>query len=208
MGKLENLKINSQSKSKLYIIKKQFSFTTYSSTIETMCSFFETNKISPKEGINQSYHNSIFEVEKTVKMGLSDLRKQYTKDSQSMRRMIRSIERDHIVNTSSKVSYLYDKSKEKSVDKNVNNSIKSVLNSSENDLEKDREIEELKAIISEKSSEINKLKYAQDSEDNLKKKYEDNLRIIYRKYYTESSFGKEKLIIDMKKEDFDKLFDI
>lgn len=209
MDKYLNLKINLLSKQKLNSIKETYSFSTFSSAIETMCTFFEVNKISPKEGVNQSYQNAIFNVEKAVKVGLFDLKKQYNNDSQSMRKLLRAIEKDHMINMSSKISYLYDKTKEKSVDESVKNSFNSVVESSKEDLEKDKEIELLKDLLEDKKNEIKQLKYAHENDDTLATKYFESLKTIYQNMKLEKSpLGKEKIVINMTRESFDKLFDI
>lgn len=209
MGNFINLKIKPSAKEKLGHVKKKYSFSSFSTAIETMCTFFEINKISPKEGVNQSYQNSIFEVKKAVETGLGELKKQYNKDSQSMRKLLRAIEKDHMINLSSKVAYLYDKKREEAVNLTVENSIHAITDSSENAAQKDKEIELLKAVLEDKNSEIKALKTAQSSQGNLALKYEEKLKIIYRQYRVEkSSFGKEKLVIDMTKKAFDSLFEL
>ncbi|CAH8296011.1 hypothetical protein EV196_11326 [Mariniflexile fucanivorans] len=208
MSNLITIKVNELAKEKMDTLKKTHSFPSFSIAIEYMCNFFEINKISPKDGVNQSYQNSIFDVEKAVKMGINELKKQHIKDSQSMRKLVRAIEKDHMINMSSKLSYLYDKKREEIVNNNVKNSIESITDSSKEDLEKDKEIELLKTIIEDKATELKQLKLSQDSDGNLALKYEEKLKIIYRKYQIEKSFGKEKIVIDMSKEDFDKLFEL
>lgn len=203
------IRVNSITKEKLDIIKKKYTFFSFCNAIETMCTFFEINKISPKEGINQGYQNSIFNVEKAVKVGFLELNKQYTKDSQSMRKLMRAIEKDHMINMSTKVSYLYDKSREETVKNTVKNSFNSIVDGSKKDLDKDKEIELLKDIIDEKNDELKKLKYAHDNEGNLASKYEEKLKIIFQQYQLEkTTFGKEKIVIDMSRESFENLFEI
>lgn len=209
MPKKATIKINTNAKEKLDQIKKNERFSTFGIAIETMCSFFEVNKISPKDGINQNFQNSIFNVEKSVKMGLSELKKQYNKDSQSMRKLMRAIEKDHMISTSRKISFLYDIQKEKTVQKAVENSIDSILDSSKNDNTKDNEIEVLKDVIEEKNLEINRLNHLENSDTNLVSQLEDKLNTIFQRYELEkSAFGKEKIVIDMDRKDFEALFGI
>lgn len=210
MSKSITLKVNKVAKEKLDVLKKKEVFPSFSDAIESMCAFFELNKISPKDGLNQGYQNSIFNVEKTVKMGLFELKKQYNKDSQSMRKLMRALEKDHMIGTSTKVSYLYDKSKEESVNSNVKESFNSIVNSSKEDLEKDKEIEFLKDKIEEKNDEIKRLNYTLNDDNNMVSKYEDILKKIYQIYETDKGLlgGKERIIIPMDKLSFDKLFDI
>lgn len=207
--KTATIKIHLNAKEKLDIIKKQEAFLTFGNAIETMCTFFEVNKISPKDGINQNFQNSIFNVEKSVKMGLAELKKQYNKDSQSMRKLLRAIEKDHMLSTSRKVSYLYENLREEKVKQNVENSFNNIVGSSEASLEKENEIEALKDTIEDQKREINKLILGNNSDANLASKYEDKLKIIFQRYQLEkTAFGKEKIVIDMSREDFEKLFDI
>lgn len=209
MSKLVTIKVKPSSKEKADKLKKLESFSSLSDTIEAMCSFFELNKISPKDGLNQGYQNSIFNVEKAVKMGLFEMKKQFTKDSQSMRKLMRALEKDHMINMSTKIAYLYDEKKEENVKNNVNNSFNSIVESSKEDLEKDREIELLKDALDDKNDEIKELKIAQNNGGNLAEKYAESLRIIYQQYQKEKSpLGKPKIVIDMTIEAFDKLFDL
>jgi len=205
---LITIKVNSIAKEKLDNLKKHYVFSSFSVAIEAMCSFFEINKISPKEGVIQNYHNSIFNVEKAVKLGLLELKKQYNKDSQSMRKLLRGIEKDHMIGVSTKVSYLFDKEKEKNVNNNMESTFNSMIKSSEKELEKDKEIELLKEEMESKIEEIKTLKYATNNESILLEKYRETIKEIYQKYQLEKgAFGKEKIVIDMPKEKFDSLIE-
>lgn len=203
------LKVDSLTKEKLDNLKKREKFTSFNLGIQTMCSFFELNKISPRDGINQGYQNSISSIEKAVKQGLFEMKKEFSKDSQSMRKLVRAIEKDHMINMSTKISYLYDKHREEKVKKAIENSYDSKVESSKKNLEKDREIEILKDVLEEKNDEIKRLKYKTEEDSNLTKKYESYLIEIYQNttFKKDLLSGKDKGYIDMPKDDFQNIFD-
>lgn len=219
MQKLHQMRISSISKEKLEQIKNKERFSTFSSAIETMCAFFEKNNISPKEGVIQSYQNSVFEVKNSVNMGLFELKKQYNQDSQSMRKLLRSIERDYMISATKKISFLYEKEKEKAVKSNNEIEFSALIKNTKNTIEnggeipsvilkkKEDEIQILKSIILDKNEQINTLNNYQDSAQINSHKYEETMKVIFDKYRIQkSTLGKEKIIIDMNKDDFEKLF--
>lgn len=210
------IRLSSLSKEGLDVLKKQNSYKTYSECILGLYHFFKENHISPREKINNSFISHVIEskielkselkkeTEKILKLIEEDLKKFIREDSQSLRKRHGSIEKSYLLPMEKKVSEIHEYITEKSVE-NINLLQEKELIKPE----KKEYLNDIKKLeLSIKSKEIN-LKNVQNLlEDKEKKieKYKTILRSIKEKISVEKSLiGKEKLMIEMSKEEFEKL---
>lgn len=207
------IKVDKDVKIKLDVLKSKGRFKSFNHAIDNMCEFFELNKISPKDGLNKGFQNSISDMKRNIK----ELEKTLLNDSQTMRKLLRAIEKDHLISTSRKTGYLYEREKGKEIVEIKEKEFNSLLNPQSeknneivnNDEEKNREIDILKGLLGDSKKEVLELKKTIKNEDYNSNKYEESLKTIYLNYQVEKGIlGKEKIFIDMNKDDFEKLFSI
>ena len=73
--------------------KEKFSFKTYNDLIKSMCYFFENNKVSPSQILEENT-TEIFRSD--IRMYFDDLRKIQKDDSQSLRKFIGALEKNYL----------------------------------------------------------------------------------------------------------------
>lgn len=102
------IRVSLEAKNKLERTKKQNNFKTFSDCIETMCEFFNTNSVSPKDKILNQVQYDFANIKNLINHGSVNLQKFISDDSQSLRKRHGAIERDYFVPMSMKIEKLYD----------------------------------------------------------------------------------------------------
>ena len=200
-----NMRVNKDAKDSLKELKETVGYSTYSYTIKEMCSFFFRNKITPKDTLDSNFFSVLSMLKEKLLKEIIDIKKFVKTDSQSMRKLLRALERDHLVSLSTKVSFLTDKERERNLKILAENtfSIPEEINETIKEKQKSDEL----LFIEEQAQAISALDKNLLKQDLIIHKYETNFKKILNFYRIEkNTFGKQKVVIDMEREAFEELF--
>ena len=205
-----NIKLSDSAKNALKTMKKDFEYSTYSNVIDDVFAFFQRNKITPKESIDNNFFTVLSLLKSELTNQIINVFDFVKKDSQSLRKLIRAIEKDHLVSISTKINYLVNEYKENEIKNNAESFIKNIDDSQNNSENSVSNLEKLETQLQVEKKTNNELNNKISSLDTQLQSMKDSLTSIYEKHRLEkSSFGgKSKIYLDMKREDFEKLFDI
>jgi hypothetical protein len=203
-----NIKLNERGKSDLVAMKKAFGCSTYSNVIEIVYSFFTRNKITPRDNIDSNFFAVLSMLKEEVLKEVLDIKKFVKTDSQSMRKLLRALEKDHLVKLSTKVSFLTDEAKERNLKINVEDAFNiSKENTKNKDLIKN-ENSDLE-LINQQAKIISTQQKTLQKQDISIEKNELILKKIQTFYKVEkNTFGKEKVVIEIEREEFENLFNL
>jgi hypothetical protein len=203
-----NVKLSKSAKNDLITMKTDFGYSTYSILLEDVCSFFNRNKMTPKDNIDNNFFSVLSMQKQELLREILEVKKFIKSDSQSMRKLLRALEKDHFVKLSTKVSFLTDEARER----NAKNILESTYSSSTKTEYKQEEKTEQNSdivLIKEQAKTILEMEKTLQKQDLILEKREKNFKTIFDFYKIEkNTFGKEKVVIDMDREEFEKLFNI
>lgn len=202
------MKFSELAKSEFDYLKKHYCYKTYSDCIVGISYFFKENHISPREKINNSFITSVLEtkleLKSEFKKEFEDLKKFIREDSQSLRKRHGSIEKSYLLPMEKRVSEIHEYITEKSIEKR--NLLKEKESKQPEKKEDLNQIKKLELNIKSKEFKVKELEYLLTNKDEIIEKYKTILRSIKEKISVEKSLiGKEKLMIEMSKEEFEKL---
>ena len=200
-----NMRVNKDAKDSLKELKETVGYSTYSSTLKEMCNFFFRNKITPKDTLDSNFFSVLSMLKETLLKEIIDIKKFVKTDSQSMRKLLRALERDHLVSLSTKVSFLTDQERERNLKSLAENTFN--VSAEINKITKEKQKSEEILFIEEQAQAISALDKNLLKQDLIIHKYEINFKKILNLYKIEkNTFGKQKVVIDMEREAFEELF--
>ena len=200
-----NMRVNKDAKDSLKELKETVGYSTYSYTIKEMCSFFFRNKITPKDTLDSNFFSVLSMLKETLLKEIIDIKKFVKTDSQSMRKLLRALERDHLVSLSTKVSFLTDQERERNLKSLAENTFN--VSAEINKITKEKQKSEEILFIEEQAQAISALDKNLLKQDLIIHKYETNFKKILNFYKIEkNTFGKQKVVIEMEREAFEELF--
>ncbi|OOV29792.1 hypothetical protein BXU11_07970 [Flavobacterium sp. LM5] len=102
-----NIRIGEKAKNGLDRLKKAGRYTTLTSCLEDIVWFFERNKITPRDRINQELNEQLFRNSISERRSFEELKEFIKADSLSLRKRFGAIERDYFKNFAEKIDAVY-----------------------------------------------------------------------------------------------------
>ena len=102
-----NIRIGEDAKNGLDRLKKAGGYSTLTSCLEDIVRFFERNKITPRDKINQELNEQLFRNSVNERKSLEELKEFIKADSLSLRKRFGAIERDYFKNFAEKIDAVY-----------------------------------------------------------------------------------------------------
>ena len=201
-----NIRIADNTKKILDEIKDQYFFTTYESCVNSLADFIVRNSINPRNDLGD-FKSSMNDLEMRISKNIATAQKQLNADNVSLRKWVGAIERDYLlpikknINVVDKLvnSNIFDKTSEKIEREKFENPLNANLpkvNAGNNN----EEIQGLYQQILDSNSKIDECEMKLDKQNKI-------LNKIFNAAKTEQGgmLSKEKIIIEMNIEDWEKL---
>jgi len=199
-----NIRLSDQGKDSLDYLKQEHSFRSYNECLISIKHFFKEHHLSPREKLSTSFITSVLEskieLKSELKREFEELKKFIREDSQSLRKRHGAIEKSYLLPIEKKVSNIDEYVTKKELEnRNLQFSKSDELDTKNEIIILEKTIGEREKSIEENCKKIEKLESKIDQ-------YKNTIRQIYDHYILEkSTFGKDKIYIEMSKEEFEKL---
>ncbi len=206
---MKNIKISEQAHKVIVEFKKKYKFDTYSDLILQISEFFDKTTFHPKTTENESFTLLIKKLDERQNQRFDEILKNYKKEEEKTRGWIRKFEDNYMKGIAVDIAVLKQKSEDEDYKNNAissdekkenkpNDEVLKLQRKLDNAIESLKEKDEYIKQISSKNQDIKGI-------DEHKK----ILNLIQEKYKFESnSFGKERVVLNMKVDDFLKIFEI
>jgi predicted transcriptional regulator len=201
-----NIRISEDAKFALDNLKNNFGYSTFNQTIKEIYIFFQKNKITPNDTLDSNFFSVLSMLKENLLTEILDIKKFVKSDSQSMRRLLRALEKDHLVKLSTKIHFLTDEARERNEKIKIENTFKKPEVKIENEQLLKKHVPEL-SILESQQKRIQYMDKTISQQDVNIEIYQKKFKKIFDHYKIEkNTFGKEKIVIEMDREDFEQLF--
>lgn len=202
---ITSIQIKKDTKSLLDEIKEKYSIGTYDNCINSMAVFMIKNEINPRDEFVGDFKKSLIDFEIRILKYFEDMQIRLVKDNTSLRKWVGAMEKTYFIPMNQKVSLLDKKSNyqfdNKNLEKENNSQLENTPNPLENGIEFSQDgLEEMALKLEEKSKEYSELYKENDELKNILFNIINNSKIE-----TTGMLGKEKVVINMTSDEWEKV---
>lgn len=207
--KLTTISLTEKARDSFKELKDGYDLGSYNDAIYIIKDFFERNQVHPRDSINGSFFTRLIEMERNILKGQEAQQKWNMKDSQSLRKLIVSFENSYFSKITMTVLSIYEKLKNKDpeiqeivTDNKTNIKVEKLKKQLDNTIMELHKKEEQLSSLHSKYTGVN------SNNENLEshKTIVQNIRENYK--LDTNAFGKSRVILTVKVDDFYKIFEI